>query len=434
MFKLPELSVKERSYVLYDVANSAITLAVITVLFPLLQQFVARSEGVFDTFGDRFVSSTFMYLTSAIILVEALMSPFMLSLANYTGNKMKFFKVFMTMGMIGVAGLAIPTLSWVTLLVLFVITSFGYNTANIIYDAFLIDVTTKSRMDKISSMGYAYGYIGSMIPFMLGIIPFALVTFGLLDESFYRISISFAFILGLGWWWWYSRPIVNNVEQQYSIPKSDSMLKDSFGSIIGIFKDFKLYKPIFLYLAAYLLYIDVVNSVIRLATTIGTDLNVGDVTLLLVVIIVQLVAFPSALIYGRVTKLYGPKRMIFFGIALYAVSIVVIWQLNSPDRLYFMYIVAVLVGLVQGGIQSISRSFFAQMVPTEKSNEFFGFFSVFGRFAGIFSPIILATLYQFEAISVNLSVLALLVPLSIGALLLAFVPDTRFAYSDEPAV
>lgn len=432
MFKLPELSVKERSYVMYDVANSAITLAVVTVLFPLLQQFVARSEGIFDTYGDRFVSSTFMFLTSAIILVEALMSPFMLSLANYAGNKMKFFKVFMTMGMIGVAGLAIPTLSWVTLLVLFVIMSFGYNTANIIYDAFLIDVTTKSRMDKISSMGYAYGYIGSMIPFMLGIIPFALVTFGFLDESFYRISISFAFLLGLGWWWWYSRPIVNNVQQQYSLPKSDSMVKDSFGSIISIFKNFKLYKPIFLYLAAYLLYIDVVNSVIRLATTIGTDLNVGDVTLLLVVIIVQLVAFPSALIYGRVTKLYGPKRMIFFGIALYAVSIVVIWQLNSPDRLYFMYIVAVLVGLVQGGIQSISRSFFAQMVPAEKSNEFFGFFSVFGRFAGIFSPIILATLYQFEAISVNLSVLALLVPLSIGALLLAFVPDTRFDYSSEP--
>jgi UMF1 family MFS transporter len=433
MFKLPGLSVKERSYVLYDVANSAITLAVVTVLFPLLQQYVARSEGVFDTYGERFVSSTFMYLTSAIIMVEALMSPFMLSLANYTGNKMKFFKVFMTMGMIGVAGLAIPTLSWVTLLVLFVIMSFGYNTTNIIYDAFLVDVTTRDRMDKISSMGYAWGYIGSMIPFMLGIIPFALVTFGYLDESFYRISISFAFILGLGWWWWFSRPIVQNVEQQYSIPKSNSMIKDSFGSIFGIFKDFKKYKSIFLYLAAYLLYIDVVNSVIRLATTIGTDLNVGDVTLLLVVIIVQLVAFPSALIYGRVTKVFGPKRMIFFGIALYAVSIVVIWQLNSPDRLYFMYIVAVLVGLVQGGIQSISRSFFAQLVPREKSNEFFGFFSVFGRFAGIFSPIILATLYQFEAISVNLSVLALLVPLSIGALLLAFVPDTRFDYSNEAA-
>jgi MFS transporter, UMF1 family len=195
MFKLPGLSVKERSYVLYDVANSAITLAVVTVLFPLLQQYVARSEGVFDTYGERFVSSTFMYLTSAIILVEALMSPFMLSLANYTGNKMKFFKVFMTMGMIGVAGLAIPTLSWVTLLVLFVIMSFGYNTTNIIYDAFLVDVTTRERMDKISSMGYAWGYIGSMIPFMLGIIPFALVTFGYLDESFYRISISFAFLL-----------------------------------------------------------------------------------------------------------------------------------------------------------------------------------------------------------------------------------------------
>lgn len=121
--------------------------------------------------------------------------------------------------------------------------------------------------------------------------------------------------------------------------------------------------------------------------------------------------------------------MIFIGIAFYALAILVVWQLNSEARLYFMYIVAVLVGLVQGGIQSISRSFFAQLVPKEKSNEFFGFFSVFGRFAGIFSPIILATLYQFDAISVNTAVLSLMIPLSIGALLLAFVPDTRFDYS-----
>jgi MFS transporter, UMF1 family len=198
-----------------------------------------------------------------------------------------------------------------------------------------------------------------------------------------------------------------------------------------IFKNFKQYKFVFLYLAAYLLYIDVVNSVIRLATTIGSDLNVGNVTLLLVVIIVQLVAFPSAIIYGRMTKVVGSKRMIFVGIAFYALAILVVWQLNSEARLYFMYIVAVLVGLVQGGIQSISRSFFAQLVPKEKSNEFFGFFSVFGRFAGIFSPIILATLYQFEAITVNTAVLTLMIPLSIAALLLAFVPDTRFDYSSQ---
>jgi MFS transporter, UMF1 family len=428
MFKLPGLSVKERSFVMYDVANSAITLTVVTVLFPLLHPFIAQSEGITDT---RFISSTFMYLTSAIILTEALMSPFILSLSNYAGNKMKFFKLFLTLGMIGVVGISIPGLSWVVMLVLFVIMSFGYNTTNIIYDAFLVDVTTNDRMDQISSMGYAWGYIGSMIPFMIGVIPFALVTFGILPEDYFQISISFGFLIALVWWWYHSRAIINNVEQTYSIPKSKSMVRDSFGSVFMIFKNFKQYKFVFLYLAAYLLYIDVVNSVIRLATTIGSDLNVGNVTLLLVVIIVQLVAFPSAIIYGRMTKVVGSKRMIFVGIAFYALAILVVWQLNSEARLYFMYIVAVLVGLVQGGIQSISRSFFAQLVPKEKSNEFFGFFSVFGRFAGIFSPIILATLYQFEAITVNTAVLTLMIPLSIAALLLAFVPDTRFDYSSQ---
>jgi UMF1 family MFS transporter len=177
------------------------------------------------------------------------------------------------------------------------------------------------------------------------------------------------------------------------------------------------------------LYIDVVNSVIRLATTIGQDLDVGNVTLLIVVILVQAVAFPSAIIYGKLTKRVGTKNMLFVGILMYALTILLVWQLNSPDRIYFMYIVAVLVGSVQGGIQSISRSFFAQMVPQEKSNELFGFFSVFGRFAGIFSPIIIATLYQFEAVTVNQAVLALIIPLGLGALLLSFVPDTRFDYS-----
>jgi UMF1 family MFS transporter len=430
MFKLPELTKKERSYVLYDVANSAFTLGVITVLFPLLHPFIAQSEGITDT---RFISSTFMFLTSAIILTEALMSPFILSLANYAGNKMKFFKIFMTIGMIGGIGIAIPGLSWMVLLAVFVVASLGYNTSNIIYDALLVDVTSKDRMDEVSSKGYAWGYIGSLIPFMVGIVPFALVTFGILSEDYFQLSIAFGFILAVAWWYYYSRPLLRDVEQVYSIPKSNTMTRDVFKSLGEIFANRKKYKYIFIYLAAYLLYIDVVNSVIRLATTIGQDLNVGNVTLLIVVILVQAVAFPSAIIYGRLTKVVGTKNMLFFGILMYAITIVVVWQLNSPDRIYFMYIVAVLVGSVQGGIQSISRSFFAQMVPQEKSNELFGFFSVFGRFAGIFSPIIIATLYQFETVTVNQAVFALIIPLSLGALLLSFVPDTRFDYTNNAA-
>ena len=426
MFKLPELSKKERSYVLYDVANSAFTLGVITVLFPLLHPYIAQQEGITDT---RFISSTFMFLTSAIILTEALFSPFILSFANYAGNKMKFFKIFMTIGMIGGIGIAIPGLSWMVLLAVFVIASLGYNTSNIIYDAILVDVTTKDRMDEVSSKGYAWGYIGSLIPFLIGVIPFALVTFEILSEEYFQLSIAFGFILAVAWWWYYSKPLLRDVEQVYSIPKSKTMFKDVLASLGQIFTNRKEYKYIFIYLAAYLLYIDVVNSVIRLATTIGQDLEIENYILLIVVILVQAVAFPSAIIYGKLTKVVGTKNMLFVGILMYAITIVLVWQLNSPDRLYFMYIVAVLVGSVQGGIQSISRSFFAQMVPQEKSNELFGFFSVFGRFAGIFSPIIIATLYQFEAVTVNQAVFALIIPLGLGALLLSFVPDTRFDYS-----
>ncbi len=426
MFKLPELSKKERSYVLYDVANSAFTLGVITVLFPLLHPYIAQQEGITD---DRFISSTFMFLTSAIILTEALFSPFILSFANYAGNKMKFFKIFMTIGMIGGIGIAIPGLSWMVLLAVFVIASLGYNTSNIIYDAILVDVTTKDRMDEVSSKGYAWGYIGSLIPFLIGVIPFALVEFGILSKDYKQLSIAFGFILAVAWWWYYSKPLLRDVEQVYSIPKSKTMFKDVLASLGQIFTNRKEYKYIFIYLAAYLLYIDVVNSVIRLATTIGRDLEIENYILLIVVILVQAVAFPSAIIYGKLTKVVGTKNMLFVGILMYAITLVLVWQLNSPDRLYFMFIVAVLVGSVQGGIQSISRSFFAQMVPQEKSNELFGFFSVFGRFAGIFSPIIIATLYQFEAVTVNQAVFALIIPLGLGALLLSFVPDTRFDYS-----
>jgi UMF1 family MFS transporter len=163
-----------------------------------------------------------------------------------------------------------------------------------------------------------------------------------------------------------------------------------------------------------------------LATTIGTDLNVGNVMLLAVVVIVQFVAFPCAIIFGRLTKRFGAKRMLFFGILMYAITILTVWQIKE-DTKWLMLVVAVLVGTSQGGIQAVSRSFFAKMVPTEKANEFFGFFSVFGRFAGIFSPFLLASLYRIEGMSVNNAVLVLMIPLTLGAILLTRVPEERKA-------
>lgn len=414
MFKLPKLTKKERSWVLYDVANSAFVLTVITVLFPIYHKAI-------DSSPDK-AAQYFVYLTAAIALVVAVISPIMGSLANYKGNKKKFFKIFLGVGIIGGLGIAIPGLHWLVLIGIFAIASIGYNLTNVLYDSFIVDVTTEEKFDEISSQGFAWGYIGSMIPFFVAIIPFVLVTFNAIGEQYYELSMSFAFIVTVVWWFFYSLPLLKNVEQTYEIEHEPKPVRMALGRLWETFKEIRTYKNIFIFMIAYLLYIDVVNTVIRLATTIGSELEVGDPVLLGVVVLVQFIAFPCAIIYGRLTKRFGGKKMIYYGIFVYAITIIVVFFIKNASWAWLMWVVAVLIGSAQGGIQSISRSYFAKMLPLEKANEFFGFFSVFGKFSGVFSPFLLAILMGYYA--TNVAVLVLLLPLSLGAIVLAFVkPD-----------
>lgn len=415
MFKLKNLNKLERSWVLYDVANSAYILTVITVLFPIYYDIVGGA------LPQEERSSLFMVITAIIALIIALLSPLIGALSNYRGNKKKFFVIFFAVAILGTVALIVPNLSYVALLAFFVISSIAYGLTNVVYDAFLIDVTTEERMDYVSSQGYAWGYIGSMIPFIIAIIPYALVTFGILNPDFEYLSIAFAFLVAIVWWLIFSIPFLKDVKQTYNEDVENS-LKNSLKEIFNTFKDIKKYKNIFIFMLAYLFYIDVVNTVIRLAVTIGTDLQVGVSTLLGVVMLVQVVAFPSAIYYGKLTKKYGGKKVIYIGIITYALAIFATYFINS-ETTYLMFLVGLLVGTAQGGIQSISRSFFAKMLPMKKANEFFGFFSIFGRFAGIISPFLLAALTL--SISTNVAVLILLLPLGIGAFLLSLVKSEK---------
>lgn len=445
MFKLPKLSQKERAWVLYDIANSAFVLTVITVFFPILYEMAfAEAKGIGDAFNipklimengievknpDYYSvwevgSAIFKYLTSGIALFIALLSPVLGAWTNYEGNKKKFFKLFLFMGIIGGIGISIPGLHWIPLLVIFTISSIGYNFTNVVYDAFLVDVTEEENMDVISATGFAWGYIGSLIPFFIGIIPYALALFGVIPESMARLSISFAFLVSLVWWYWYSQPIIKEVEQTYTIEGEASSLLGSFKRLGSTFREIRNYKYIFIFLIAYLLYIDVVNSVIRLATNIGGDLGIGATTMLGVIVMVQVIAFPSAIIYGRITKKFGGKRMIFYGIFIYAIGVFLV-SLIQADTTYIMWIVGALIGTAQGGIQSVSRSYFAHMVPKDKANDFFGFFSVFGRFGGIFSPFLIATFSLILPRGTNDAVLLLLIPLFLATILLLFVKNPR---------
>lgn len=415
MFKLKNLNKLERSWVLYDVANSAYILTVITVLFPIYYDIVGGA------LPQEERSSLFMVITAIIALIIALLSPLIGALSNYRGNKKKFFVIFFAVAILGTVALIVPNLSYVALLAFFVISSIAYGLTNVVYDAFLIDVTTEERMDYISSQGYAWGYIGSMIPFIIAIVPYALVTFGILNPDFEYLSIAFAFLVAIVWWLIFSIPFLKDVKQIYN-EDGENSLKNSLKEIFNTFKDIKKYKNIFIFMLAYLFYIDVVNTVIRLAVTIGTDLQVGVSTLLGVVMLVQVVAFPSAIYYGKLTKKYGGKKVIYIGIITYALAILATYFINS-ETTYLMFLVGLLVGTAQGGIQSISRSFFAKMLPMKKANEFFGFFSIFGRFAGIISPFLLAALTL--SISTNVAVLILLLPLGIGAFLLSLVKSEK---------
>ena len=415
MFKLKNLNKLERSWVLYDVANSAYILTVITVLFPIYYDIVGGA------LPQEERSSLFMVITAIIALIIALLSPLIGALSNYRGNKKKFFVIFFAVAILGTVALIVPNLSYVALLAFFLISSIAYGLTNVVYDAFLIDVTTEERMDYVSSQGYAWGYIGSMIPFIIAIIPYALVTFGILNPDFEYLSIAFAFLVAIVWWLIFSIPFLKDVKQTYN-EDGENSLKKSLKEIFNTFKDIKKYKNIFIFMLAYLFYIDVVNTVIRLAVTIGTDLQVGVSTLLGVVMLVQVVAFPSAIYYGKLTKKYGGKKVIYIGIITYALAIFATYFINS-ETTYLMFLVGLLVGTAQGGIQSISRSFFAKMLPMKKANEFFGFFSIFGRFAGIISPFLLAALTL--SISTNVAVLILLLPLGIGAFLLSLVKSER---------
>ena len=462
MFKLPQLTQKERAWVLYDIANSAFILTVITIFFPILYEMIYMAPHVSDGISkyievggeevlnpaykklwigaDGVVGGTqiFKYMTSALALLVAVVSPLIGSWSNYRGNKKKFFVIFLTIAVIGGIGLAIPGYGWVTLLTIFFITSFGYNLTNVIYDAFLVDVTTEDKMDEISATGYAWGYIGSLIPFFVGLIPYALVLFGVLKPGFLglsafeleRLGISFAFLVSIVWWIYYSMPLLREVDQTYILEKGRNDIGESLKRLGQTFKEMKAYKYILLFLIAYLLYIDVVNSVIRLATNIGGDLGVGSMTMLGVVVMVQVVAFPSAIIYGRLTKKYGNKKMIFYGIAIYALGVFMVYNISETTT-YLMWVVGFFIGTAQGGIQSVSRSYYAKMVPYEKANDFFGFFSVFGRFAGIFSPFLIAFFQDTSRLGTNNAVLLLLVPLGIASLLLYFVNPPKDDFGAE---
>jgi len=370
-----KLTTKERSWILYDCGNSAYSMAISTALLPVYFGMFKGNAGM-----------DLGYFNSLASLLVAFMSPILGTIADYKDTKKRFFTFFALLGVVFTAALAIvPQGQWQMLVGFYMVTVLGFAGANIFYDAFLVDITSDDRMDSVSSKGFAFGYIASVIPFgiSLGII----LATGMDNPLGYQLS----FVLTALWWGLLTIPMFKHVNQVHYVEKEPRIIAMSFQRLGKTFKNIRNYKVVFGFLIAYFLYIDGVDTIIKMCVPYATGtlgLDAGDVYLLLgILLVIQIIAFPCALIYGNLSKKYGTRAMIITGIVTYIIACVFAFFMSS---VWHVFILGALIGSAQGGIQALSRSYFAKIIPKKNSNEFFGFYNIFGKFAAILGPLLMS--------------------------------------------
>jgi UMF1 family MFS transporter len=369
----------EKNWALYDWANSAYTMTVTTAVFPLYFKAAASQVGIADNVSTAYVG----FANSFATLLISLLAPILGTIADYYGMKKRFFMVFLALGTTACLALGfVPQSQWMMLIAVYIISAIGFSGSNIFYDAFLVDVTEDERMDRVSTFGYAIGYIGSTIPFIIALAIILLGQSGVLPfDGFTTPKI--AFVITAIWWISFSIPMAKSVKQIHGIPKEDHYIRRSFGRLFRTLKDVRKNKATFLFLLAYFFYIDGVDTIIKMASSYGYDLGVSSNNLLIILLATQFVAFPCALIFGRLADRFKGKTMLYAAIAMYIFICIYAYFLKTT---FDFWVLAMLVGTVQGGIQALSRSYFAKLVPKANSNEFFGLYNIFGKFAAIMGP------------------------------------------------
>ena len=382
---------EEKNWVLYDVGNSAFVLLVATIM-PIYFNYLAENAGL--SAADYL--AYWGYATSAATLIVALLGPVFGTLADTEGLKKPIFTTTMLIGGIGCLALGFSR-QWFLFLLIYIIAKIGFSGSLIFYDSMLGDITTEDRVDNVSSQGYAWGYIGSCMPFVvcLGVVLGA-GKIGISTEL--AMMISFAIVAV--WWIGASIPLLKSYQQKHYVERQPKAVQNSFKRLGATLKNIRNEKKIFLFLVAFFFYIDGVYTIIDMATAYGTALGLDSTVLLLALLVTQLVAFPFAIIFGRLSKCYDVRTLIticiaaYFGIAVFAIFLKAQWQ---------FWIMAILVGMFQGGIQALSRSYFTKIIPAEKSGEYFGLMDICGKGASFLGTTVISLIAQFTG-KVNIGV------------------------------
>ena len=394
----------EKRWVLYDVGNSAFTLLISTIL-PIYFNGLAESAGLSDAQYLAFWG----YAASFVTVVVAVLGPTLGAIADLPDMKKKLFTLCVAVGVIGCAVMGALS-SWVWFLGCFIIAKIGYSASLVFYDSMLTDVTTPERMDKVSAVGYAFGYAGSCIPFVVSlVIVLGYEAIGLTLGA----AMLIAFLINAGWWLCCTLPLLARYRQKHSIPAEGHMVAGAFRRLGETLRDIQGNKQVLWFLIAFFLYIDGVYTIIDMATAYGQALGLDSTGLLLALLVTQIVAFPFALLFGWLSRRVDTALLVsiaivaYIGIAAYAIF------LRSQAQ---FWILAVWVGMFQGGIQSLSRSYFGKIIPPEKSGEYYGLLDICGKGASFVGTFLVSLLTQISgSTSVGVMVIAPLILLGFFA-------------------
>ena len=383
---LKSFSKEERSWIMYDWANSAFATIMLAAIFPAFFVQFAGGEG---TAGSMWwgigIAGARLFLGVA--------APILGTILDYRGYKKRLFLIFISFGILALLFVSAQS-SWQMFLIGYILANIFWSACNFIYDSYLPDVTTKDRMDKVSSWGYAMGYIGgSTIPFIISILLIMFgPNFGIDGVMAVRISI----VMTAVWWGIFSIPMIRNVHHKHGTdaPKKGFMIH-TFRNIAGTAKRIVKNKGMLVFVVAYFFYIDGVGTIINMATAYGAELRLDTTMMILALFITQIVAVPFSILFGRLAKKINPINVIICAICVYLLIVLTGFAMGfgletqwfeENIAIILFFVLAIMVGTVQGGIQAISRSTFGRLVPPENAGEYFGFFEIFGRFAAILGP------------------------------------------------
>ncbi len=389
---------EEWAWIFYDWANSVWYTNISAAIWPIYFSMV-----ISELANHGFIDTVYGYAVSLANLVTALLAPYLGAIGDFKGMKKTLWKIFLLIGVVFTVFMAVFD-NWVLMIIGFIISRIGISGSCLFYDSFLTDVTTKDRMDKVSAWGYAMGYIGgSTIPFVISIIIMLAMNQSILS---FKLAIAIVPV----WWLIFSIPFWKYVEQKHYVETPMKELgRTAFRNAISTFKHILKDKAVLFFLIAYFFYIDGVDTIISMATNYGDTLGLGSIGMILALLVTQIVAMPMSLIFGNIAKKFGALRLITWSVLMYAFITVIGFAMGfmidfhetvglteaaavSVSTVLF-WVLATLVGTVQGGIQSLSRSYFGQIIPAERSNEYYGFMDIFGKFACVIGPALYAFVY-----------------------------------------